>query len=189
MRKIFLFTLFLTCAASFLNISYSQDEDMKKWMDYMTPGDQHKQMSKCSGDWKVNTKMWMAPGGEPTVTDGTASAEMILGGRYLVTKHKATMMGMPFEGMSIDGYDNATKMFNSVWLDNMGTGIMFMTGKWNEATKTTDYTGKMVNPLTAGYEDIRSVLKMNDENTMTMEMFGPGPDGKEFKSMVITYTR
>ncbi len=33
-------------------------------------------------------------------------------------------MGMPFEGMGIDGYDNLAKQYVSTWVDNMGTGIM-----------------------------------------------------------------
>jgi len=33
---------------------------------------------------------------------------MIFGGRYLMLKQEGNMMGMPFEGMLIDGYDIAT---------------------------------------------------------------------------------
>jgi len=150
MKKLFLFSCIFIFTASFVNLTYSQDDNMKKWMDYMTPGNEQKEMAKCSGDWKVHSKFWMAPGGEATVSEGTCTGEMILGGRYLVMKHKSTMMGMPFEGMSIDGFDNAMKIYNSVWVDNMGTGIMYMTGKWNETTKSVDYTGKMVDPMTGG---------------------------------------
>lgn len=161
---------------------------MKKWMDYMTPGDQQKKMAKCVGDWKTHSKMWMAPGGDATESDGTCTGEMILGGRYLLMKHKGNIMGMPFEGMSLDGYDNATKMYNSVWIDNMGTGIMYMTGKWNEEKKQIEYTGKMTDPMSGGISDIRSTVKLNEDGTSYMEMFG-SDKGKEYKFMELTTSR
>ena len=188
MKRIIFSVLALVFISSAANVLYSQDDNMKKWMDYATPGDQQKSMAKCSGDWKTHEKFWMAPGGEAMESDGTCSAEMILGGRYLVMKHKGTMMGMPFEGMSIDGYDNSTKMYNSVWVDNMGTGIMFMTGKWNEEKKIIEYTGKMSDPINGGMSDIRSTLKMNDDGSSYTEMFGTDK-GKEFKWMEMTMKR
>jgi len=188
MKKTFLFIFVLAFVSSSVNVLFSQDDQMKKWMDYMTPGDQHKSMAKCIGTWKTHSKYWMSPGGEAAETDGTTTGEMIMGGRYLVMKHSSTMMGMPFEGMSLDGYDNATKMYNSVWVDNMGTGIMFMTGKWDETSKTVNYSGKMVDPMTGGYNDFRSTMKVKDDGSMLMEMYGT-ESGKEYKWMELTYTR
>ena len=37
--------------------------------------------------------------------------------------------------------------------------------------------------------DIRETFKIIDENTQEMEMFVMTPDGKEFKTMNIKYTR
>jgi len=188
MKKTFLFIFVLAFISSGVNVLFSQDDQMKKWMEYMTPGDVHKNMAKSAGTLKSHSKMWMAPGSEATETDGTVTGEMILGGRYLLMKHSSTVMGMPFEGMSLDGYDNATKMYNSVWVDNMGTGIMYMTGKMNETTKTIEYSGKMVDPMTGGMTDVRSTVKAKDDGSMYMEMFGMD-NGKEFKWMELTYTK
>jgi hypothetical protein len=185
MKKIIFSVLTLVFISSAANLLYSQDDQMKKWMEYMTPGEQQKNMAKCTGEWKTHAKMWMSPGSEPVESDGTSTGEMVLGGRYLIMKHKSMMMGMPFEGISLDGYDNATKMYNSVWIDNMGTGIMYMTGKWNEDKKLIEYTGKMTDPINGGMSDVRSTVKMNDDGSSYMEMFGT-EKGKEFKSMEMT---
>lgn len=187
MKKIIFFVLAFIFAASAANV-FSQDDQMKKWMEYMTPGEQQKNMAKCTGDWKTHEKFWMAPGGEAMESDGTSTGEMILGGRFLVMKHKGMMMGMPFEGMSLDGYDNASKTYNSVWVDNMGTGIMYMTGKWNEDKKIIEYSGKMTDSNTGGMNDVRSTLKFNDDGSSYMEMFGTDK-GKEFKWMEMTVKR
>jgi hypothetical protein len=186
-----IFILVVIFAAAALNPSslFAQDESMQKWMEYMTPGDMHKMLAAHTGAWNAKTTFWMAPGGEPTNSEATANGEMIMGGRYLMSKFKGNMWGMPFEGLSIEGYDNATKMFNSSWVDNMGTGIMLMTGKYDETTKQIVYTGKTVDPISGNYVDVRQVVKYNSDGSMLMEMYGPGPDGKEFKTMEITFTK
>jgi len=189
MKKIiFALLVFALILASGSSV-YSQDESMQKWMEYMTPGEMHKMLEKHTGSWNAKTTFWMAPGTEPMTSDATMTNEMILGGRYLQSKYKGDMMGMPFEGMSIEAYDNGTKMFYSTWIDNMGTGLMYMTGKWNEATKQIEYTGSMYDPSKGASVNIRQVISVNDDGSSKMEMFGPGPDGKEFKTMEVTATR
>lgn len=181
-----IFTFILVFAATvFCSTSYSQDDNMKKWMEYMTPGDMQKMLAKGAGNWKMKTTFWMTPGTEPMVSEATATGEMVMGDRYLMTKVKGNMMGMPFDGMSIEGYDNALKIFMTTWIDNMGTGIMYMTGKWNESSKTINYTGKTCDPMTGGWVDVRQDVMFNNDGTTTMIMYGPGPDGKEFKTMEI----
>lgn len=97
-------------------------------------------------------------------------------------------MGMPFEGYSITGYDNAKKVFVSSWIDNMGTGIMFMEGKWDEKTKTVHFTGKTTDPSTGKDTQVRQVFTWLDNNRQKMEMFMT-QGGKEYKSMEISLTR
>ena len=52
---------------------------------------------------------------------------MILGGRYLEQRYEGTMMGQPFSGIGVTGFDNYKKKFVSTWVDSMGTAIMTMT--------------------------------------------------------------
>ena len=186
MKKTFLFFIALFIAAAFTGTTTSQTDDMKKWMDYMTPGDMQKMLQRGVGTHKMKTTMWMTPGAEPMVSEATAVGEMILGGRYLSTKISGDMMGMPFEGISVEGYDNAVKLFMTTWVDNMGTGIMYMTGKWDEAAKQVQFTGRMVDPIKGDWCDVRQVVTYNSDGSFMMEMYGPGPDGKEFKTMEVT---
>ncbi|RYG32008.1 MAG: DUF1579 domain-containing protein, partial [Chitinophagaceae bacterium] len=99
----------------------------------------------------------------------------------------STMMGMPFEGHSTLGYDNAKKTFVNTWIDNAGTGIMYLEGPYDAATKTITLTGKCVDPVagTGKEMNVRQVIKEIDPKHHVMEMYGPGPDGKEFKMMEV----
>ncbi len=125
---------------------------------------------------------------EPSVTEGKAVIESLLGGRYLKTTHTGTFMGMPFEGFSIEAYDNAMHEFSSIWVDNFGTGMMYMKGKYDEASKTLTYTGTSVDPMQKKEIGVKEVFKVIDDNNFTMEMYMT--DGsKEVKTMEINYTR
>jgi uncharacterized lipoprotein NlpE involved in copper resistance len=162
---------------------------MKNMEAYGTPGDPHKMLARANGSWVTDITMWMAPGAPPITSKGTTVNKMIMGGRYQESDATGNMMGAPFAGQSVTGYDNAKKVFVSTWIDNMGTGIMKMEGPWDEANKTINLSGRAVDGSTMKEADYKQTFKMVDDNTQVMEMYGPGPDGKEYKIMEIKYTR
>lgn len=188
MKKLTLIVMALLFSAITLRVSAQDDAMMKAWQDYMTPGDIHKMIAKSDGKWDADVTMWMAPDSAPTKSKSVCENKMILGGRYQQSVHKGTMMGMPFEGISLLGYDNAKKTFISTWIDNMGTGIMQMEGTWDDATKSINFKGKSVDPITGKDIDIREVFKLVDDNNQTMEMYCT-TDGKEMKTMEIKLIR
>lgn len=163
----------------------------KAWMDYATPGEMQKMLAKSDGNWVGETKMWMENGSQPMMSKSEATNKMVFDGRYQMSTHKGDMMGMPFEGISIVGYDNSKKKFVSSWIDNMGTGIMNMEGIWNASTKSIEFKGKMTDPSRPGKDcNVREIYTFVDDNTQKMEMYGPNAKtGKEFKTMEINYTR
>jgi hypothetical protein len=166
----------------------AQDAQMKAWMAYMTPGPMHEMLAKSNGDWNEEVTMWMAPGTPPTKSTATCTNKMILGNRYQESHSTGSMNGMPFEGTSTVGYDNIKKVFMSTWIDNMGTGIMYMEGKYDEKTKTVAFSGSMIDPMTGKAEKVRENFKMIDDNNQMMEMYSTH-EGKEFKTMEIKFTR
>jgi len=133
--------------------------------------------------------MWMDPANPPTESAGTASYTMILGGRYLRGTTKGVFMGMPFDGMSITAYDNVTRQFMSSWIDNFGTGMMYMTGQYDPATKAISFNGDMDDPAKPGVKiKVREVLRLVDANRHLMEWYEIR-GGKNVKTMEIVYTR
>lgn len=168
---------------------YSQSEmDMKAWTEYMTPGSVHEMIAKSDGEWNEDITFWMDPTAPPMKTTGVVVNKMILGGRYQQSNYSGDMMGMPFEGMSLLGYDNGRKIIQSIWVDNFGTGTWYSEGEWDEATKTTVLKGKIYEPLSGKMEDIKQVFKIIDDDHQSLEMYKV-EDGKELKSMEIMFTR
>jgi Protein of unknown function (DUF1579) len=170
------------------NLSAQSQEEMKAFMDYMTPGPIQQMMAKSAGAWTGIVTMWMQPGASPTNSNLETTNEMILGGRYLKGTHKGTMMGMPFEGIGTTGYDNSKKIFVSSWIDNTGTGILYMEGSWDATTKSINLSGKSTDPLTGKDIPTREVWKFVDDTHQELEMFFT-EKGKEFKGMEIMFTK
>jgi hypothetical protein len=162
---------------------------MKTWQSFMTPGDMQKMLAKSNGDWNEEVTTWMEPGKPPMKSMATCTNKMVLNGLYQESVHKGNMMGMEFEGHGTVGYDNARKVFVSSWIDNMGSGIMYTEGAWDNASNSLIMKGKATDAMTGKAMDIKEVMKFVDDNTQTMEMYVPGPDGKEMKTMEIKLTR
>ena len=182
--------VFLLLFSASLSIAQQSDQQdaMKKWMEYMTPGTSHMEFAKMVGNWKTIVTVYDAQSGEQNKSEGSATYEMVLGGRYLKSTFKGNMTGMPFEGMGLDGYDNATKDYISIWIDNMGTGIMYMKGKYDDDSKTIVYFGNVVNPMTGKEEKSKTVFKKTDDDHMLMTSYMFAGE-KEVKQMEIKYSR
>ena len=181
------FTAFILLFSTSL-LAQDQDEMMKKWMDYMTPGAMHEMMAKTVGEWTFVSKYWMDPSAPPTVSNGKSVNEMILGGRYLKSMNYSDVMGMPMEGLNILAYDKATNEFFSFWIDNMGTGMTMARGKYDEKTKLCSMKGTMVDPMSGKEIEYRQTMKFVDDNNQLFEMFMIS-EGKEVKSMELAFTR
>jgi len=179
----------LALVASPLSAQSDPKADMQAMMEAMQPGAQHEAMGFFIGDWTTTSKMWMGPG-EPTVSEGTASYEWLMGGRYLKATFQGDTMGMPMQGMSIDGYDKIRGEYFSLWIDNMGTGYMASVGTSTDGGKTITYSGTTADPVSGVDVKHRSVSTQTGESTFTFEMFMMLPDGGgEMKVMEVTFTR
>ncbi|MDO9375610.1 MAG: DUF1579 domain-containing protein [Bacteroidota bacterium] len=182
----FIAVIALVCCVT--NLAAQSEAEMKAWQTFMTPGEPHKLLATSAGNWTEKISMWMDPSAPPTLTTTTTKSEMIMGGRYLMATSKGEMMGMPFEGMSIMGYDNAKKVYTSTWIDNMGTAVISMEGTWDDATKSVNFKGKSLDPMTGKEMMMRQVIKIIDDDTQEFYMYDI-KNGKETKTMEIKSTR
>ncbi len=162
--------------------------EQKAWMEYMTPGWAHEMMAKSVGKWETVTKFWHVPGMKPEVSNGKTESKMILGGRYVQSRYNGTSMGQPYEGMSLEAYDNVKKEFISIWIDNMGTGVAMAAGKISKDKKMIEYAGTMTDPMKNGESKYKSIVKFVNDDKSIFEMYRK-MEGKEFKIMEMVSTR
>ncbi len=164
------------------------EQDMKAWQNYMTPGEVHAMIAGWDGEWNEEITIWMAPGAPPTKYTASCVNKMILGGRYQESKHTGNFMGMPFEGIGTLGWDNARKIVVNSWVDNMSSGMTYLEGTWDDKTKSANLKGNATDPMTGKILGIRQLFKVVDDKTQMLEQYTT-QEGKEFKSMEIKFTR
>lgn len=162
---------------------------MEEMMAAMRPGEMHKKLEPMVGNFDVVVKFWMAPGMPEQSSKGSSSNKWVYDGRFVEQSFSGEMMNMPFKGTGYTGFNTVAKQYESFWMDSMSTGMMMSSGKLSDDGKTINWSGESDDPATGKRVKIRMVTKMTDANSHTMEMYAPGPDGKEFKTMEIVYTR
>jgi hypothetical protein len=165
---------------------YDEQAMMDAWMKAAQTGEEHAGLAQMVGQWTTKTTHYM--NGEATESsDGTAEFVSMLGGRVIQGTHKGLMMGMPYEGLSLDGYDNVTGEYWSTWNDSMSTGHYVMRGK-TIADDKIEYHGTMEMP--DGSESRMRIVNTFGKDSGRMDMYEtrPGAD-EEALSMVIEYTR
>ncbi len=166
-----------------------QEAMMKAWAEFATPADAHKNLEPFVGTWTAKVKVWMDPKGKPGESEGTSEAKWVLGGRFLEQHHQGTFMGKPFEGVGYSGYDNYKKKYNGTWMDSAGTSMMNTLGSVDKSGKVFTFRGTVDDIIAKKPQPVKAVAKVIDEDHTSYEMWGPAPDGKQFKMLDILYTR
>ncbi len=166
--------------------------DMQEMMEIYkkagTPGEPHKLLAKLEGNWITRSRGWMEPGKPPIESTGTCEQRLILDGRYLRQEYAGDMMGQPFTGINLLGYDNHTRKYESVWIDSVSTAIYYFEGDASADGKTITQECRYDDPV-KGPSIWRTVTRFKDDDTEEFEMFLTPKGGKEEKMMEMTISR
>ena len=139
------------------------------------------------GDWKAEVKCWGEPGGKPKVTAGTAKGTLTMGGLFLQEDFHGEMMGKPFNGRTLMGFDNVKQVFNNVWLSDNQTSMFITEGKGDKDNQVITLEGTASCPI-KGDILMKVIYRLQGPDKHTFEMFELG-GGKEQKTLEIHYTR
>lgn len=163
-------------------------EIMEVYQKLATPGVPHKLFASLEGSWTTKTKSWTDLESPPLDMSGTCEQKMLFGGRFLHQEYHGDMMGEPFTGINILGYDNHTKKYVSVWFDSMSTGIYYFEGTASADGRTIEQECRYDDPI-KGPSRWRSVTRIVDDKTLEYAMYLTPRDGKEEKMMEMTVSR
>ncbi len=162
--------------------------EMDAWKEKGQPNEHHQALQAMAGDFNVEMWFQMGPDGPKQESKGEARSEWLLGGRYLGTHFTTEVMGDPFEGHAIMGYDNINEHYFSGWIDNMSTGLFTEKGQMSDDGKTFTLKGSMNTP--AGVKmTTKHIYTIYSDDKYTME-FWEAPEGEDLvNTSVITLTR
>lgn len=147
------------------------------------PGKHHAHFKRLAGRWNCEITTLQPT---KTTSKGIAVIRVVMGGRFLQQQFNGKMMGQPFQGMGITGYDNTKKKYIGTWIDNHNTGIMPLEGTYDPKTQTLTEIGTTSTPMGSMKLKLVSKYVSNDKFLFTMSMLA---GGMEQKFMEVTYTR
>lgn len=170
--------------------SPDMDAAMKAWKDAATPGPMHKALDMLVGKWDATVTMTMGPEGASQESKATSEFTWILGGRFLEQTFTGEMMGMPFHGRGLFGYDNFNKKYTTVWIDNSTTAVLYATGHADQSGKIITFYGTMDEPMTGEHgKNVKYVARLVDNRTMVYEIHDLAIGEPNTKVMEITYRK
>ncbi len=146
------------------------------------PGPEHEYFKQFEGVWDAIVHE------KNGTSKGTMMWKVGLRGLWLLEHFKSEDGGASFEGHGGSTYDPAKKKYVGVWIDSMSTSPMTFEGTYDKAKKKMTSVSKIDGPDGKPMKmTMRSQMTDNDNITFTMS--APGPDGKDFEMMKITYKR
>jgi hypothetical protein len=154
---------------------------------YYMPGEHHKLLEVFVGSWDATVEM-AGPEGAMTM-QGSMEARLVMGGRYLQQDFKADMMGMPFEGMSLMGYDGLGRVFESIWIDNSTTDLTTSTGFAAPDGVNFTMLSEEVDQATMTKREVEQRTRVVSRDEIVYEHWSAGADGAQTKTLTVTYKR
>jgi hypothetical protein len=147
---------------------------------------EHEQLHKDIGEWEATILSSAAPGQQPTAEKGTERVIATCNGRWLWSDFKGQIMGAPFEGHGLVGYDPTSKQYVSLWIDSMSPAAGKTLGTFDATKNAYTFAGSCVDP-TGKPMTMNEVLTWKDADTKVLKM--EFKTGAETSQMEISYKR
>lgn len=147
----------------------------------------HALLKRFVGEWTFELEMPDMGMGKMVLTG--EETQVMVGDLWVRSVVKSEVMGMPFEGSGVMGYDPGKKQFVGYWFDSFNATCDVTHGEWHEdeaqlvmkSVEKPDMMGK------AGVQT--AVISFPDDDTMTIVNTWTYGDGSEKPGMAFTYER
>jgi hypothetical protein len=97
------------------------------------------------------------------------------------------MLGQPYKGFRLWGYNGDAKQFESTWVYTGATGTMRLVGNSKDHGKTINWTATV--DMGQGKMTMEVISRHMDDDTFVVELIAKTPDGKRGPSFETAYTR
>jgi hypothetical protein len=153
------------------------------------PGPNHNLLDIFVGTWDVSANFDTGPGQPPETASGQMVNTWQLEGRWLKQEYTGQMASLgAFRGLGFLGYDNLQKSFVGTWMDTLSTSCLMSKGAFDESKATFTLSGDFTVEGGEKYRQ-KQVMTILSPDRYVVSMYLAGPDGAEFKTGNLEYTR
>jgi hypothetical protein len=152
------------------------------------PGEGQKFLQKFVGDWDV-AKTFYSRSGEASRQKGECRQTMIHGGRFLQSEFTFFRNDEKTTGTGLIGFEPATGLFTSVWVDSRATRMSFRQAKEKFDGKQIVLYGRSLGGDAKGRVS-RTVTRLEDEGRKIVHrQYTTGEGGKDRLVMELILTK
>ncbi len=194
----------IACLAGFASVGFSDDDPAKPAMEagshdmggmdaggaafeFEKASPEHIKMRRLVGEWESTMSMVTGPG-EVAESKGSSKCTQF-GEFWIIEDAEYEVMGMPFKGHGVYGYNAGTKKYTSSWVDSTASWSMNSEGDMDK-DGTLVFTATGPDYMNPGKMTTYTMKESWDgDDTRIMRSFVPGPDGKQVEMWKLTATR
>lgn len=167
-----------------LGLAIAAGSALQEGMHGAKPGEQHAVLAKMTGNWNTLTEMM------GTESPGKQSFEMGLGGLWLLGDLEGELMGAPFTGHTVSGYDPDKEKYVAIWVDSFTSAMMVLEGEYDAEHDRLDYRGASKHPMTGEPTVEIHRWEFKDDDHMVFSIHYPDADGAAGPQLfAVDYTR
>lgn len=100
------------------------------------------------GTWDAKVRSWPGPNVTPNVTKAVERNRMLGKSAWLISDLEGSVLGRPYEGHRVVGYDAKKKRFVGTWINTLSPGIVTLEGSWDAKQRTRTMWLDMRHPMT-----------------------------------------
>ena len=155
----------------------------------MTPGEGQKRLDPMIGNFDVTVLVWLDPNKPPLEYKGSSVNSWTLGGRYVQTMLVTAMDGEPFEGIGYYGFDNTSKTYEAVWMDNGSTAISLYRGVMDKSGRSAVLNSREATAAGSKPVEVEMRVSIAEGGDHVTQLWGAPRGGKAFKMMELRSVR
>jgi hypothetical protein len=161
---------------------------MQAMLQANAPSPAHGLLAARAGRYTTVLRFRMGADGPVQESTGTATLTSICSGRFLLEEDAGTLMGEPFTGERLYGYNNGTKQYEASWAHTGSTAILGLTGTSEDGGVTIEWSGSYIDPA-EGKQALRATWRQLDDDHFVIEVSGADPQAPHFSVLATTYSR
>ncbi|GJM26942.1 MAG: hypothetical protein DHS20C16_33570 [Phycisphaerae bacterium] len=162
---------------------------MEKVKHFTEPGPNHKILERFLGTWATETRIFMGP--NPTDPEkGESKFSWLMKDRWLKCEYTNSMMGMPYEGFTLMGYDNFKKSYVMTAVSSIDTMMTRSEGDMDPSGKAIILYGSMDEYLTGEHDKmVKSVWRFESDKKIILEIHDLPIGEKNTKIVEVTFNK